>query len=170
MNSLVSLYKKDLIQYPRVENSYIKQGIYSYFPHPTLSVVNEYFTPLREHSYPFNEDSLLLHLHNLRYMNLSQVESSKKLIKKNLNVSSNESKKQEEIVHIYKEFINNKNENDLDYFLKSQREHYSKDKPEMSYINYNIQDFIEDLQKKHEILLYSKDFIVNQEKNTIIEK
>lgn len=146
MQTLKKLYRDGLIAYPRVENGYIKNGLYSYFPHPPLAEVNSFLTPLKHEEYEYNEDSLLLHLHNLRYINLSQIEMTKKRIKN----TDKKLDKERIVVDVYREFVENKSYSRLDYFLFQQREHYSKKKPKMKQINYQSNNFLDDILSLHE--------------------
>jgi len=168
MNTLRKLYREGLVPYPRVENGYIQKALYSYFPHPELPIINDYFLPLKQDFYEYDENSLLLHLHNLRYINMSQVEMTIKRIKKWKNNSSDEEEKALNTLSLYKDFIAEKGEAELDYFLKDIQNHYSDEKPRLEPIDYDSKYFLEDIQKVHETILNKDDFIANQEKNTII--
>jgi nitrate reductase beta subunit len=168
MNTLKKLYREGSIPYPRVENGYIQKTLYSYFPHPELPIINDYFLPLKQDYYKYDENSLLLHLHNLRYINMSQVETTIKRIKKWKNSSNHERTKTVNTLSLYKDFVAEKGETDLDYFLKDIQKHYSDEKPRLEPIDYNSKNFLEDIQKVQETILNKDDFIANQEKNTII--
>lgn len=153
MRTLRNYYLQGLILYPRVENGYIKDNLFSYFPHPELKIINNYLEPLKKKNYPLTDDSLLLHLHNLRYFNISNCESVQNFIKGKIskgkpNISSIEKK----LVDNYKFFLNKNDEVDFDYFLKNQIMHYKKKKPTLLKIDYCKENLIEEILKLKEKL------------------
>ncbi|KAB7891307.1 hypothetical protein [Poseidonibacter ostreae] len=155
MTTLGKYYAKGLIQYPRVENGYIKDSLFSYFPHPELDIVNNYFEPLKNEEYKIDENSFLLHLHNLRYINISQVPNVQKRVKGKID-----SKKSDPILNDkdkllrdnYKKFLDKKEESLPDYFIKNQLEHYSKNKPTLLKIDYENDSFLEHIIELNDLI------------------
>lgn len=158
MRILRELYKKGLLLYPRVENSYIQKSLYSYFPHPELEIINHYFEPLKQNEYACNKHSIILHLHNLRYINVSQTER----VKKNIQSIVSDKDKFKKLLDLYKEDTYLRGEKKLDYFLDFQKNHYEKEKPKMKYFSNNKMNFLKDIQDLHE------DIINTYESNSLI--
>jgi len=151
MRTLRNLYLKGDILYPRVENGYIINSLFAYFPHPELNIVNPYFEPLKQKSYPLSDNSLLLHFHNLRYFNISNCESVQQILKGRIN-----GKKREltildyKLIENYRFFLNKKNEISFDYFLKKQLSHYQENKPKLLAIDYNKNNILDEILNLHE--------------------
>lgn len=159
MNTLKNYYIQGLIPYLRVENGYIKESLFSYFPHPELPIINEYFEPLKSLKYEVNQHTLLLHFHNKRYFNVSQVQQVQGLIAK--NYKSKDIKQSQKLIENYRDFLEIKQKDDFDYFLKEQLEHYKINKPKLKEINYNIQsNFIEYIDSLN---VNSENFFENTE-------
>ena len=152
MRTLIALYKQGKILYPRVENTYITKSLYSYFPHPELKRINSFFEPLAKPSYSYNESSLLLHLHNLRYINISQIENTKK----NIIKIKNDKEKYKHLLDLYKEDVYEKKEVKLDYFLNFQKDHYKNKKPYLKFLSKRNENMLDEVQKLHEELLEKK--------------
>lgn len=166
MNTLISYYKQGLILYPRVENGYIEKSLFSYFPHPPLAVVNSLFEPLKFDAYETNENSFLLHLHNLRYMNISQTESVQKLLKKKTKNKSFQLEKNDfKLIENYKNFLDLKNETEMDYFIKKQLFHYENNKPSLIKIDYNSENFIEHISELNSKLTSKENIIKDKDYN-----
>lgn len=144
MTTLRKYYNDGLILYPRVENGYIKDSLFSYFPHPELPILNKYFEPLKKEFYDLCENSFLLHLHNKRYFNISQTIKVQNTIKENFSTKSN-NVKNKSLINNYLSFLDLKKQTELDYFLKSQLEHFASSKPMIYHIDYNNKDFIENI-------------------------
>lgn len=146
MRTLRNYYLQGLVLYPRVENGYIRDSLFSYFPHPELKPINNYLKPLKEDSYKLTDDSLLLYLHNLRYFNISNCESVQSFIKgKIINRKPKLSDIDKQLINNYNFFLNIKDEIDLDYFLKIQLKHYKEQKPTLLEIDYTKENFIDGL-------------------------
>lgn len=167
MRTLRNNYLKGLLLYPRVENSYIKDSCFAYFPHPKLNILNSYYEPLKKDYYSLDSNSFLLHLHNKRYFNVSNTESIQKLIKARITKKNklNLNIKDYELIANYKKFLEYKKEEDLDYFLKEQLTHYKQKKPKMLKIDYsksNLLEHIEDLKNKleKEVETYSQNIAI----------
>ena len=146
MRTLRNYYLQGLVLYPRVENGYILDNLFSYFPHPELIPVNSYLEPLRENSYPLTDDSLLLHLHNLRYFNISNCESVQSFVKGKIKENKpNLTPMDKKLIDNYRFFLNKNDEIDFDYFLKKQITHYKEKKPTLLKIDYTKENFIEEI-------------------------
>lgn len=151
MRTLKKHYLEGLILYPRVENGYIKESLFSYFPHPELHIINPYFEPLKKSSYALSDESLLLHFHNLRYFNISSCENIQNILKGRIEgKKKNLSSKDKQLIDNYRFFLNKKNEVDFDYFLKNQLNHYKKNKPTLLKIDYNKDNFLDEILTLHE--------------------
>lgn len=73
---LQSLYYREKIPYPRVDNDYIQDKPYDLYPHPNLREYGykaDIVIPLAKNSYPFGYKTLWLHLNNERLITPSTV-------------------------------------------------------------------------------------------------
>lgn len=151
MRTLRNYYLQGLILYPRVENSYIVDSIFAYFPHPELKIVNSYFEPLKKEHYPLSDDSLLLHFHNLRYFNISNCENIQHILKGKITGNKkNLTTLDKKLIENYKFFLSKKDETDLDYFLKKQLSHYQENKPKLLKIDYSKNNILDEILTLHE--------------------
>lgn len=163
MQTLNNLYRGGLIPYSRVENSYIDSlSIYSYFPHTPLPIINPYFEPLKMDEYPFEENSLLLHLHNLRIITPSTYK-----IKDKVDSFKKDTEKSEKVLERYKRFVDSIERDSIDYFIKDELSHYRESSNAKFYRfdYYKIKNIDDVLALNNKILAKTikeeKDFVPN---------
>jgi hypothetical protein len=105
-----------------VESDYIKETrLFSYVAHPPLERVNAFCEPLREKLYRFDENSLMLHLHNKRILTPSNYPRTKKKLKE--IVVSKTKENMQELVDKYDEHIGKRKITVRGYFIEDLIEH-----------------------------------------------
>lgn len=129
MNVLNKLYREGLIIYPRTESDYISnKRLFSYNPHPKIKAVSDYLSPLEGEFYPFNQNSMLLHFHNIRAITPSNYVATKnkvnEILKKPKNILL-------EVTENYDSFIQENKKITRNYFIEELINHYNKEKPKI---------------------------------------
>lgn len=133
MNTLISLYKKNIIVYPRTESDYIAdEKLLSYLAHPKLNNIGDFFSPLQKKEYEFDEKSLLLELHNRRILTPANLQSvGKKLTNRKSSGVGKKDKRQEATLEYYNSFLQDIKQKEKDYFINSEISHYRSSKNKM---------------------------------------
>jgi len=77
---LQRIYKLGIVAYPRVENNYIKEKPFQFFPHPPLFEFGKKFKPLEEETLKLNKKTALLYLNHRRILSPANIKTYHKII------------------------------------------------------------------------------------------
>jgi hypothetical protein len=147
-----------LIIYARTESSYINNDkLLSYNPHPPLELANKFCEPLKKDAYVFDENSMLLHFHNIRAITPSNHDRVKKKIGSICATKNNEDIKK--IVDNYDNFLDKHGKESNRYFLDTLLTHYKDE--ELKGISLNEYKDIDELFE--EIKSENIDFYSNND-------
>ena len=114
LSYLQKIYKIGVVAYPRVENNYIKEKPFQFFPHPPLFAMNNLLKPLEEEELTLNKKTALLFLSNKRILSPANIKYFNKVIDKYLEEDLNIKKeKEEELKKIFQLLDKFLKENDL---------------------------------------------------------
>ncbi len=104
-------YLSGKIDYPRVNNDYIRDSYFSFYPHPKLKEFDRYSKPLLFKEYPMTKETILLYLNEKNLVLPSKVQQSFVLLEKYFDNKleprkATESKLAKKI-ELYEEFLQN---------------------------------------------------------------
>jgi hypothetical protein len=114
---LESLYRSGVIEYPRVDNDYIKDFPYDLYPHPSLPRLdNDIFQPIQKTELPLSDKTILLELSNRRLITPANAIPTLKTIRM---VLSSDLKPKEEAKEIVKYLLESLSDEDEENFKQT---------------------------------------------------